>query len=340
MSGRPAVLISIVSFNSERDLERCLLSALRQTVPARVKVHDNDSHDRSPAIAAESGVTIFSADRNVGFCAAHNRNLRGEEFDFALLLNPDCVLSPDFVERALQAFRATERVGMVGGKLRKLDELGRELRREGHAVIDSTGIFFTPTQRHFDRGSGQLDVGQFERRELVFGITGAALLASRAMLQDVSRNGEYLDESFFAYREDADLAWRAQLRGWKAVYEPSALGWHRRSVHSKGRAGVAATINYHSVKNRFLMRSKNLDWRVRRRCFPWMWVRDCGIFLYILIRERRSLGALGEAFRLRSRMALKRGVVFSGPVTDVSGWFSFWPKSKPIGIRMNHDGPT
>ncbi len=87
-------------------------------------------------------------------------------------------------------------------------------------IIDSTGIYFLPNLRHLDRGAGELDHGQFERMEYVFGATGAAALYRRSMVDDVSVNGEFFDEQFFAYREDADLAWRAQLMGWRCVYTP------------------------------------------------------------------------------------------------------------------------
>ena len=82
-------------------------------------------------------------------------------------------------------------------------------------TLDSTGIYFTPSLRHFDRGSGEPDRGAYEHFQYVFGVTGAVALYRRAMIEDVSICGEFFDNDFFAYREDADLAWRAQLLGWK-----------------------------------------------------------------------------------------------------------------------------
>ena len=104
----------------------------------------------------------------------------------------------------------------------------------------------TPEQRHLDRGADQADVGQYERIEEVFGASGAAALYRRAMLEDVRVLGEYFDEDFFAYREDADLAWRARLLGWSCLYVPTALApstgaGSRRSVARRSRPKSIAT---------------------------------------------------------------------------------------------------
>ena len=72
-------------------------------------------------------------------------------------------------------------------------------------------------------------MGQYQQAELVFGATGAAALYRRAMLDDVRVAREYFDEDFFAYREDADLAWRAQLLGWRCLYVPAGPRAHRSS---------------------------------------------------------------------------------------------------------------
>ena len=226
-----------------------------------------------------------------------------------------------------------KRVGMAGGKLFRMDAEGRTVHKGGYPVLDTTGIYFTPTQRHFDRGSQQPDRGQYDRRQLVFGISGAALLCTREMLEDIRYGNEYLDEDFFAYREDADLAWRAQLRGWRALYEPAARGLHVRRVLPSRRARLASHINCHSLKNRYLMRIKNLDSAVRRRCFPYMWIRDLGIVGYVLLRERSSLDAYRQVWRLRIRFRRKREWVQASrrvPADSVARWFSFRPVARDL----------
>ena len=332
MSTHP-VLVSIVTYDSETHLDACLRSVREQEVPVRIRVFDNASRDRSCRVALDHGVKLHRSDENRGFSHGHNFHLRQGGFDHALILNPDVILSKGYLKTLIESMASVKRAGMAGGKLYRMDASGRAVHEGGDPVLDTTGIYFTPTQRHFDRGSQQPDRGQYDRRQLVFGISGAALLCTRDMLEDIRYGDEYLDEDFFAYREDADLAWRAQLRGWKALYEPAAQGLHVRRVLPSRRSSLAAHINYHSLKNRYLMRIKNLDPAVRRKCFPYMWIRDLGIIGYVLLRERSSLGAYRQVWRLRERFRRKREWVRASrraPADDVARWFSFRPAAREL----------
>lgn len=327
------VLVSLVTHNEETFLQRCLESLLKQTVPVRVKIFDNASRDRTREVARRFPVELFESERNRGFSYGHNRNLLGERFDYALLVNADVVLGADYLEQLMGVFQELKGTGMAGGKLRRMDAQGREVLCRGRSVLDSTGIFFTPSQRHFDRGNGEEDRGQYDRRQLVFGITGAVLLCSREMLEDLRYGDEYLDLDFFAYREDADLAWRAQLRGWKAVYEPRACGLHQRCVIPSRRRQLSPLVNYHSLKNRYLMRAKNMDSAVRKRCLPYMWIRDTGIFLYTLLFEWSSLPAYREVWRLREKFERKREHVQTSrrvSPQEMARWFSFRPVARDV----------
>ena len=80
----------------------------------------------------------------------------------------------------------------------------------------------------------------------VFGATGAAAMFRRSFVEAVSVDGEFFDEDFFSYREDADLAWRAQVMGWKCLYTPAAVAWHVRRVTPERREQLPLVINWHS----------------------------------------------------------------------------------------------
>ncbi len=327
-----AVLVSLVTYNDALVLESCLEALSRQTVPIRVKVFDNASSDGTAEIVQKHGLPLHSSARNLGYSAGHNCNLRDEDFEFALLLNADVILHSDYLERLISVFREVPHTGLAGGKLLRMDGQCRMVCRNDHPILDSTGVFFTPSQRHFDRGSEEEDQGQYDRRQSVFGITGAALLCSRTLLEDIRFEDEYLDEDFFAYREDADLAWRAQLRGWVAVYEPSAMGLHQRCVLPSRRRELSPLINYHSLKNRYLMRIKNLDSATFWKCFPYMWFRDFGILLYVLVLEWSSIPAYREIWRLRKRFTAKRRFVQQSrrvPPREIARWFQFQSAAEP-----------
>ncbi len=320
----PDILISIVTHNDAEVLGPCLEAVSRLAAPARVKVWDNASEDDPAAVAALFGVPLIDSRENLGYCGGHNRNIAGEEFDYVFFMNADVVLQPDFFLRILPVFDRFSRAGMATGKLLRMDRDGNPEEREGSMVLDSAGMVFHRNQRHFDRGSGEADTGQYDLCEPVFGGTGAALLCSRDLVEDLQCLGEFWDEDFFAYREDADLAWRAQLLGWQTIYEPSARALHLRHVLPDNRKTLSPLINMHSVKNRFLMRAKNMDWRLWMHCFPAMLIRDAGILAYILLKERSSLQAFTILWRTRSRTRRKRADIQSRRKvsgTGISRWF-------------------
>jgi GT2 family glycosyltransferase len=293
-----------------------------------VRVFDNASLDGSVSIARSFGVEVTRSAVNLGFSCAHNRNIRTGEFEFVLFLNADVILHPGYLQVLLGSMAGDKDIGIAGGKLLRMDPEGKELIRKGRAILDSTGVYFTPSQRHLDRGSGEEDRQQYDTRQMVFGITGAALLCRRSMLEDLRIGDEYLDADFFAYREDVDLAWRAQLRGWNALYEPAAKALHFRAVLPSRRKSLDPAINFHSLKNRYLMRVKNMDWAVRRKCFPHMWIRDVAILGYVLLFERSSLKAYQEYWSIRKRALQKRRIIQTrrrASPSEIAKWFSFKP---------------
>src|SRR4029453_5424828 len=153
---------------------------------------------------------------------------------------------------------------------------GKLLRMDGK-TLDSTGIVMLRSQRHLDRGADEPDRGQFDKPEDVFGPSGAAALYRMKALHDVAIEGQFFDEDFFAYREDADLAWRCRLLGWTSIYVPSAVARHRRRVTPARRGALPALINYPSVKNRFLLRINNMTSSLYRRTFWSVTLRDAAV---------------------------------------------------------------
>ena len=326
-----AVLVSLVTCNDEMFLESCLEHLSRQTVETYVRIFDNASQDMSCKIAQTFDVEVYESGENRGYSFGHNYNLTHRKFETVLLLNADVILESNYLEKLLEALSEVDRAGMAGGKLYRMNQQGDPILERGCRVLDSTGIYFTPSQRHLDRGGGERDSGLYNRRQSVFGITGAAVLCRKEMLDDLCFDGEYLDEDFFAYREDADLAWRAQLRGWRAIYEPEALAFHHRNVLPARRHQNSPLINYHSLKNRYLMRMKNMDWRVRKKCFPHMWIRDIGILVYVLLWEWSSLSAFCEVWRLRAKFRTKRRQIQirrNSTSDEIARWFSFTPEAE------------
>ena len=315
----PLVSVGIVTWHADALVERCIASVRAQRYPAiALHIWDNasgaDTRERLSTLTTHDERTWSAA--NVGFAAGHNALIGRSRGAYYLCLNPDVVLSPDYVGRLVEVLEREPAAGSATGRLLRLDTPD---------ILDSTGIVMTRDQRHLDRGADLPAAGRFlEGPEPIFGPSGAAALYRRAMLDDVAVAGEYFDEAFFAYREDADLAWRAQVQGWSSRYVPTAEAWHRRRVTPDRRRALPAEVNRYSVRNRFLLRIKNqsagLAWRF---ALPALW-RDLQVVGYVLIREWASIPGLADVVRLFPGMWRKRRVIqrrCRTTPTEMARWF-------------------
>jgi len=156
----------------------------------------------------------------------------------------------------------------------------------------------TRTGRHLDMTVG--------RTSEIFGPSGAAAMFRASYLRDVAIDGEVLDEDFFAYREDADLAWRGQLFGWSSRCVSDAVAYHVRRVTPEVRRKLPPVVNMHSVKNRFLLRIKNEGLYLALRNAPFELARDLVVIVAALTVERTSLPAFAWLWKNRRRMLAKR----------------------------------
>lgn len=324
------VSVTVVTYNSGRFIRRCLESVLEQRYAnLEVIVIDNASTDGTSDILElfEGRCRIVYNEENLGFAAAQNQAIALSRGDWVFTLNPDVLLLPDFVESLMGTARLDPRAGTVCGKLLMMDA---SFEIPDQRVVDSTGIYFTPMLRHLDRGCLENYNGHYRSHEYVFGATAAAACYRREMIEDVSIEGEFFDSDFFTYREDADLAWRAQLLGWKCIYDPNACGYHVRKLRPGMRRFLPPEINMHSVKNRFLMRVKNITAGVYWNNLLPITLRDVGVLFYCLLFERSSLKAFYLLARDFNRILEKRRLIQSRRRVDdiyMKSWFRFSPVS-------------
>ena len=332
MAQRDSVSVTVVTYNSGRFIKRCLESVLEQKYPnLEVIVIDNASKDGTVDILEQFEKTcrIHYNQENIGFAAAQNQAIGLSSGEWVLTLNPDVLLLPNFIEELVLAGTVDAKAGTVCGKLLSISA---SFDLPDQQLVDSTGIYFTPTLRHLDRGSQEPDKGHYLNFEYVFGATAAAALYRRKMIADISIHGEFFDSDFFVYREDADVAWRAQLMGWRCLYTPQACGYHVRNVLPGKRHALPPEINMHSVKNRFLMRIKNITPDLYRRSLISITSRDLLVVGACLLHEHSSLKAFGFVLRNWKRMLAKRREIMRrrrAPDDYLASWFSFQPVSRP-----------
>ncbi|MEO8036722.1 MAG: glycosyltransferase family 2 protein, partial [Acidobacteriota bacterium] len=327
---RRFVSVVLVTWNSAPFLRRCLESLARQTWPELEIISvDNASSDTSAAIVRSGFPDCHQIlnESNRGFTGAVNQGITAARGEFVFLCNPDATLEPDYIARVVEALDlAGPSFGAGTGRLMRAT--GIEI--EPTKFVDSKGIRMTRSGRHLDIGQGLPDgAGDRGLRPLeygfeVFGVSGAAALYRMAFLRDAAVGGEVLDEDFHTYREDADLAWRGRVLGWRALYVPDAVGYHVRTVTPQKRRELRPIVNMHSVKNRFLLRLKNESVYLAIRNAPFEIPRDLLAIAAVLTIERTSLPALSWLWRNRARvLAKRREIQRRRRVSDreLAGWF-------------------
>lgn len=239
------VAVVIVSWNSAAGLGPCLKSVVAEQ-PAEVLVIDNGSCDRTVPMVRQAfpEVRVIPLARNEGFARGCNLGVALSTAPYVLFLNDDAILQPGYLRTLTAVLDATPTAASATGKLVEV--------RRGQRYIDSAGIeLCAHALRPLDRGYGEVDRGQYDRAEDIFGPSGAAALYRRAALAALS--DEPFDVALFAYYEDVDLAWRLRRQGWRHLYVPDAVAQHRR----RGPTNKPATIAAQAFVNRYVVWLKN-----------------------------------------------------------------------------------
>lgn len=246
----------MLNFNGEHLLPACLDSlSCGRGGRYDVVVADNGSGDGSLELLKNSypWVRVIDIGRNRGFSVAYNIALRdviarGDEY--ALLLNNDTYVAPDFVEEMLRAVEAEPTMGAVSPKIYFAHDPSLFWYAGGDVSL------WTGTARH--RGWKTVDRGQFDLRRDITLATGCAMLVRCSALRDVG----LLDEQFWAYLEDVEWSLRFLKSGYRLGFAPKARVWHccgATWVGSLGH-GSQAKRQYLSTRNMLLLARKHVRW--------------------------------------------------------------------------------
>ena len=276
---RPPISAVIPSWNARRYLPACLAALRAQLNPAdEIILVDNGSRDGVAAWARvyAPDVRLVELPVNRGFAGGTNAGLEVAHGDLLLLCNDDALVEPGCVAALWATLRIDPGIGAAAGVLtfsRRPD------------IVASAGIRVQRDGVALDRWLGRAVTELPATGPEIFGASGGLALLRRELLSDI---GPFA-EDFFNYLEDVDLAWRAQLRGWRCYLAPGARARHVYSA-SSGQGSP--------FKQRLLGRNRL---RVLIRCLPTPLLRDC---LPAILRY--DLLALGYA-ALRRRPAIAAG---------------------------------
>ena len=238
----PLLSVIIPNWNGAHHLPICLEALREQTYPRiEIIVVDNASTDESQDLlrTCYPEVHMLVLERNLGLTGAMNRGLQQASGELIASLNNDTQVTPTWAAQLVRALQRHPEAGMAASKILLFDR-----RDVLHSAGDMCGIDGIP----FNRGVWQRDDGQFDREEYVWGACGGAALYRRTMLEDIG----FFDEELFMYCEDVDLNWRAQLAGYRCIFVPQAVVYHKLSATGGGKIA-----SYFTGRNTIWVLAKN-----------------------------------------------------------------------------------
>ena len=238
--------IVIPNWNGAEFLRPCLDSLLAQTIKCSIIVVENGSTDESDTILATYGnkITVLKQPKNLGFDGGVNVGIKysiKNGANYVALFNNDAIAKPNWLETLVKTMQSNNSLGIVTSKIVHVND----------NILDSTGDFYTIFGLPHPRGRGERDTGQYDKLTNIFGASGGASLYNVKMLNKIG----LFDEDFFAYYEDVDISFRAQLAGYKVAFAPKAVvGHHINGTSSK----ISGFATYHSAKNFWFLYIKNM----------------------------------------------------------------------------------
>ena len=298
----PDVAVSAVVVNHSR--ERLLADCLESLEKALSRVHggtelivvDNGSRDRSRELVQERhpGAQLIALDLNRGFAGGAAAGIDRSRGEWVLLLNNDATIEPPAVAEMLTVGSRAPDVGSVAARL--------QFAREPPA-INSAGIEVDRLGVAYDRLLGAAPSESESEPTEVFGASAGAALYRRSMLEELGG----FDASFFMFLEDADLAWRARMRGWRALYAPRAVAHH----HHSATARHGSRFKYlHVGRNRVRLLAKNAESRHLRRYGAAILAYDAAYVAFTAVSDRTLAPLRGRLRGLRTWRSDRRR---SGP---------------------------
>lgn len=300
----PAISAIVVNHRRPDILGTCLRSLrtalARVDEPTELVVVDNASGDRSCAVVEEEApeARLLVMPENLGF-AAVSKGIEASTGEWILLVNNDVEMGPDAARDLLGAGRSEARIGSVAAQMRFASD---------RDTINSAGIGVDRLGIAYDRLLGQPSAASETEPVEVFGASGGAALYRRAMLDDIGG----FDESYFFVLEDADVAWRAQMRGWRCLYVPRAVVHH----HHGATMPHGSSDKYFQVGlNRVRTLAKNADAGQLRRHGLAMIGYDTAYVGFAAITDRTLAPLRGRLAGLRQWRTYRRaGAAHRGPV--------------------------
>ena len=298
--------VIIVNWNGKKFLAECLESLRRQAYRHfSIILVDNASNDGSIDFVIRNypEVKTIVLPRNVGFSVANNIAIKAVHTEYVALLNNDAVAHPMWLQSLIGVLVTYPEAGFAASKM---------LFYDNPEMIDRVGDAYTRAGTGLLRGRGEA-ANSYNKQEWIFGACAGAALYRTQMLRDIG----IFDEDFFLLYEDVDLSFRAQLKGYKCLYVPEAVVYHKGS----------GSIVYDSVISVYYSH-RNLEWTyiqnmpailILRTIFPHI-IYDIGAFFFFITRGRTKdfIKAKWDALKSMKKALKKRKQIQKNRTVEVS----------------------
>lgn len=307
----PKVSVIIVNYNGTGLSVECLKSIEKQSFKnLEVIIVDNASSDGSfyeiQRFLKERSrgfqVKLIPLDDNTGFSGGNIVGLKHASGEYIALLNNDTEPDERWLEELVNAMDNAPEAGICASKLIVY----------GTDIIDSASDGFSTSFKGFKRGEGESS-SIYDKQEYIFGACAGAALYRRSMIEKIG----FLDEDFFLIHEDTDLNLRAQIYGWKVLFVPTAVVYHkvRSSIGNMSKMAV-----YYTLRNSEFVRIKNIPASLFIRRIPQLFLGMIAEIAYFAIRHHRPflyLKAKMDVVKMLPAMLKKRKAIMgSMQITD------------------------
>jgi GT2 family glycosyltransferase len=283
------VAVIIPNWNGKKWLEISLASLKKQTIKEfEIVVVDNGSTDQSVSFIQKNypQVKIVQLDKNYGFATAINSGVKAVKTDYVAFLNNDTELDKNWLRELMNAAEKNPAIVSFCSRLLNYDN-----RRQ----IDGVGIRINEVGQARSIGWLENDQGQYEEEMFIFGATGGAALFKRDIFIKVG----LFDEHYFMYSEEVDWAFRAQFLGYKSLYCPKAIIYHKHKASSGKRQDL---LEYWQFTNMYMTIIKDFPTRILVR--KWRWLKIILVYFNTIFYQFRS-GFFWQPFAVTGTLLIR-----------------------------------
>lgn len=258
------VYIILVNYNGIEDTIECLNSLKNiDYMDYKIIVVDNASSDNSLKILSEltdNQLIILNTSKNLGFAGGNNIGIQyavSNGAEYILLLNNDTLVSADFLSRLMNCAKKQKHNAVLSPKIMYEDN-----RRK---IWYAGGSFNNKLSRITHMGMNETDFEKYNLTKEVSFISGCCMLIP---VEAISKIG-LMDEDFFLYCEDLDFCCRLIKSGYRLVYCPASVIYHKVSA-STGKQSGATT--YYTVRNKFYIIQRHITKRYKFLAYIYTWL--------------------------------------------------------------------